>query len=256
MGMSCKCCQSKNRLEIDRAIVSGQSKSSIARDWGVSEASVAYHEKHGHVTRQMAKAGEVKAQKEAVNVFTELEDLMSRTKKILVNAEKKNHNGIALSAIRELRGNIALISSIQLAITQQQQNNEKNPDWYERQKQEEEITKELFQEIIPKLLQPEEFEVYGDLNLKIIAEDYNMRIDRIKYGDVKEETAHKPMQRTKLYKDTTEEVKAQETASLEPDTEDIEDKEEPMGVKEIVPTEIPYQKRFYGNTGSGRRNTH
>ncbi len=46
MSQVCRVCSDAKRIEVDRALISGRSKASIAREFGVSEASLSYHAEH------------------------------------------------------------------------------------------------------------------------------------------------------------------------------------------------------------------
>ena len=43
MGQDCRICSHNKRLEIDRALVSGKSKASIAKQFGILEASLSLY---------------------------------------------------------------------------------------------------------------------------------------------------------------------------------------------------------------------
>ncbi len=117
MTQVCRTCNHTNRLDIDRALVSGKSKASVAREFGVSVDSLSYHAEH-HLSRQLVQAYEKKEALEGLNLLSEIEDLLQRTKRILTEAEKKKKYNLALRAIREARGVYELLSKIAFALHQ------------------------------------------------------------------------------------------------------------------------------------------
>lgn len=162
MAQKCNCCNHKARREIDRQIVMGIAISQISREFGISEDSIRNHRENNHISRQMVKAVEIKQQEHGINVLSELDDLMNRTKSILKTAEDKKRNGLALQAIRELRGNLELISKIQAFIIQQQQKREEI-----EQSNTVEIQNSEFDENLENL-DPIEKEVYFSLLFKLM----------------------------------------------------------------------------------------
>jgi hypothetical protein len=115
MSRICLVCGSDHRLEIDRQIIQGKSRASISRKYGISEASLSAH-KQNHLSRQLAQAVRQRDALEGLNLLSEIEELLTRTKSILTKAEKKKKYTLALSAIRELRGTYELLSKIAFAL--------------------------------------------------------------------------------------------------------------------------------------------
>lgn len=112
--MKCSICSLPlyRRRNIDRDIVNNRSYAAIARDYDVNYESLRYHAKN-HVYAQMAKYQEVQERTRALDVIGEIETLTQRAEKILTEAEEKNHSGLALKAIQQIRGNMALLAGIQ-----------------------------------------------------------------------------------------------------------------------------------------------
>lgn len=115
MSQVCKICSKNERLLIDRALVSGKAKSRIAQEFGVTVDSLSYHAEH-HLSHQLVAAYEKKSALEGMNLLSEIEDLLSRVKKILTIAEKKEQHTLALGAIREARGVFELLSRIAFSL--------------------------------------------------------------------------------------------------------------------------------------------
>lgn len=117
MSQICKTCSNNKRLEIDRALVTGKSKSRIAQEFDVTVDSLSYHETN-HLSHQLVTAYQKREALEGLNLLGEIEDLLARTKRILTKAEKKEQHNLALSAIREARGVYELLSKIAFALHQ------------------------------------------------------------------------------------------------------------------------------------------
>lgn len=115
MGQSCRCCNSINRLELDRAICRGVSYTVIAREHGVSRDSVAYHAEN-HLSHQLASAWARKQALESFDLISEIESLLERTKAILTKAEDEEKYGLALGAIQQARGVCELLSRIGISL--------------------------------------------------------------------------------------------------------------------------------------------
>jgi len=68
MGQACSICNHERRLEIDRAIVQGQSYNSIARRFGADSNSIAHHSRT-HLSRQLVQAYEQKSMAENMDLL-------------------------------------------------------------------------------------------------------------------------------------------------------------------------------------------
>jgi hypothetical protein len=118
----CKICNldEKDRKEVDRQLVQGKSKSIIARTYNVPVDSLNYHKAH-HLTPRLVAAVESWEVRESKNILSELSQLMEETREILQEARAKEHNGLALKAIQQIRGNLSLLAAIENEIFKQQQ---------------------------------------------------------------------------------------------------------------------------------------
>ena len=103
MTMVCQVCTHNKRLNIDRELVAGGNQSAIARNYNVSLDSVHRHAKE-HISRQLAAAFQKKELAESMDILSEVESLIRRTKKILDKAEKEGKLNTALNAIAQARG--------------------------------------------------------------------------------------------------------------------------------------------------------
>jgi hypothetical protein len=117
MPQACKICNNSKRVEIDRELCRGKSKASIARSYNVSQNSLQYHADN-HLSYQLKTAMQRKESIESMNLLSEIEDILSRTKKILDDAEARDRPRLALDAIREARGSYELLSKIAFSLHQ------------------------------------------------------------------------------------------------------------------------------------------
>lgn len=108
---ACQICSHPNRLLIDRALAQGKTMASVSREYGISEAAVANH-RDNHLSRQLVQSVRKKEAIESSHLLDDIEELIQRTKNILTMAEKKKKFGLALSAIREVRGSYELLCRI------------------------------------------------------------------------------------------------------------------------------------------------
>lgn len=115
MGQSCQVCSNPKRLDIDRGLVSGASLSSLAKLYGVSENSLSLH-RDKHLSRQLMKHQETKEIIQGKELLKVIMRLLERCQTILDRAEADGNFSIALGAIREIRGTIALLSNIAIAM--------------------------------------------------------------------------------------------------------------------------------------------
>ncbi len=120
MPRICKICSFtiERRRDVDRDITMGRKNQAIADQYGVTADNVRYHKKH-HLHPQMAKASEIKQAVAAMDVFKELDILMSETREILKKAKAKGHNAIALHSIQQLRANVTLYAQIRAEMHKQ-----------------------------------------------------------------------------------------------------------------------------------------
>lgn len=117
MGWVCAICSHSRRLEVDRAILGGMSKSRIAEAFGVPEYSVRNHAEK-HLTRQLLKANEMRELAESRSLSEEIQSLITRTKAILDKAESEELHMVSLKAISELRQTFGFMVSTAFLLKQ------------------------------------------------------------------------------------------------------------------------------------------
>jgi hypothetical protein len=116
----CQICVLENVQEINKEIVKGANLSQLAQENGVSTDSMYRHSRE-HLSRQLRTGAEVALKNSGLDVMSELDSLMTETRQILEEARAKEHNGLALKAIQQLRGNLSLTAQIQAEIYKQRQ---------------------------------------------------------------------------------------------------------------------------------------
>lgn len=105
----CKVCAHPDRPAIEADILLGTSNPAVAGAWGLSKDSVRRHKNAGHLTAVSATAEITDA---AQTARERLEFLWDRTKAILAVAEQEGAGGMALGAIKELRGMVELLAKL------------------------------------------------------------------------------------------------------------------------------------------------
>src|SRR5215467_5135676 len=86
MPMTCKVCGHKKRLEIDRALLEGQSLRVIARRTGTTASSLQRH-KAEHLARSLVKAHEAREVARADSLLDDVRKAEGRTERLLEVAE-------------------------------------------------------------------------------------------------------------------------------------------------------------------------
>ncbi len=116
----CQICTHPSKLLIERELIKGTNMLALSRQWNVSASSLQRH-KDLHISRQLVQAYDRKHSIENMDLLGDIEQLISRTKTILETAEQEKKFGLALSAIREVRGSYELLSKIAFALNQARQ---------------------------------------------------------------------------------------------------------------------------------------
>jgi hypothetical protein len=117
MADACRVCNHPHRLAIDRELVQGKSKAGISRRYSVPYNSVDGHAQN-HLSHQLRTAYEKKSALEGLDLLSEIEELIRRTKRILDKAESENKLNTALNAIGQARGSYELLSKIAFSLHQ------------------------------------------------------------------------------------------------------------------------------------------
>jgi len=117
MSQACSVCNHDKVKDINRAIVSGKSKASISRKYGVSSDALRNHAEN-HISRQNRLSSEIIAQKEAVSLYDEVNSLITSHKEKMDQADKKRQNGLYLAFSKELRQSLETRAKFEFAAMQ------------------------------------------------------------------------------------------------------------------------------------------
>jgi hypothetical protein len=109
---TCTVCSHAKRNEIERSILDGKSERSIAKQYGLTPASVHRHKENGHIQKRIIKAKEVKEVAQADTLLDQVKDLSTRALAILSQAEGTGDLRTACSAIREVRATLELLLKV------------------------------------------------------------------------------------------------------------------------------------------------
>ncbi len=205
----CQVCVNEHIKDINKRIVRGENLSKLSQEYGVSYDSM-YNHSREHVPRQLRTGAEVVLKNHGLNVMTELDRLMSETREILTEARDNNHNGIALKAIQQLRGNLALVAAIQNEIFKQQQGDGLSKDELAEYRKQKDMNDRLMSSI-SKTLSPLELEIYRELNLKIISENKGWsKIKGIDYS-LESEVMEEKRKREEKFDDPRDDIQDRKT---------------------------------------------
>ena len=72
-GAQCTICNHPQRVEIDKALISGATYREIAQRFGVSRDALYRHRKNGHIAEQIAKVAKKKEIKQAKEIVAAVE---------------------------------------------------------------------------------------------------------------------------------------------------------------------------------------
>jgi hypothetical protein len=108
---SCTICERPDREAIDRILVGDSSNLSVSSLFGVSESAVRRH-KANHLPTKLVMAQAAEEIAQADSLLEQVRDLQRRALDILDKAEETGELRVALSAIREARGNLELLAKL------------------------------------------------------------------------------------------------------------------------------------------------
>ena len=195
----CQVCANKRVSEIDKRIVKGADLAKLAREFSISYSAMYRHARE-HISRQLATGAEVALKNTGVNLMTELGQLMNETREILEEARKKKHNGLALKAIQQIRGNLSLLAAIENEIYKQQMRMDGTVEELEQFRKKKEMNDRVMSSMSTTLT-PLELEIYRVLNLKIISENQGWgKIKGIDYY-VESEVMEEKRKRNEMFED-------------------------------------------------------
>ena len=111
MPRNCTVCAHDERHQINVALVHREPYRHIAKRSGVSTAALQRHVRD-HLPKLLVEATQALEVAEADDLLTEVRDLQARTLAILEATEETHEHRVALTAIREARGNLELLARL------------------------------------------------------------------------------------------------------------------------------------------------
>lgn len=169
MSKPCLICSDVNRLEIERLFLQGVSVREISKRHDTSYSAVSTHCKN-HMSRQIVQAYKTKETLHSLNLLTHIDEILSKTKRILSRNYKRGKDVIALKAISEARQTYELLSKIAISLKEiEAQENASNDEDIQAQEAEE------FEESLA-ILTNDELELFQQLIKKIEEQDKSIKI--------------------------------------------------------------------------------
>ena len=108
--MQCTVCRRNDVAKINKALISGDSLSTIAGTYGVTKASIHRHSKH--IPAKLTKAREAKETASADNLMARVASLNTKAHDVYEKAMTAKNLTAAIAAVRELRGITELYAKI------------------------------------------------------------------------------------------------------------------------------------------------
>lgn len=111
MSRTCDTCNNPMLVEINRLLVQGKSISEIARKYGVSNQSLAYH-RDNHISRQLTQAWNRKEGIQAMGLMSDIESMVNKARLIFDRNFDAGKDLTALKALDSERGVFELLVKI------------------------------------------------------------------------------------------------------------------------------------------------
>ena len=118
MTQRCRICSHSNRLEIDKALIQGESYQNLAKKYDVSAQSIGRHMK-SHLSRQLITAAEKSDLLHSEGLLKILEDLLQTSYMVISEAWKQKKLQIALNGIGQARSCAETVAKIVWALREQ-----------------------------------------------------------------------------------------------------------------------------------------
>ena len=112
MQRACTVCQHDQVQTIEGALIAGVTQRTIARRFGVSRGALYRHKQDGRVRARLERAREEREAAQADALLAQVRALQERTLRLLEQADADGSLGAAVRALREARGNLALLAKL------------------------------------------------------------------------------------------------------------------------------------------------
>ena len=130
MPRRCTICTHQDRALIEDGLLAGVSFRNIAKRYGVSITALHRH-KSEHLSEHLAKAHEAEQVAQADDLLAQVRELQAKALAILGKAEAAGDLKVALSAIREARGNLELLGKLAGELQETTVTVYTSPEWIE-----------------------------------------------------------------------------------------------------------------------------
>lgn len=120
---SCRVCGHKDRQSIESEMMSNVAHTRIGAKYNVSNQSISYHFKH-HLSKRLLELNKESDVLHLKSMNEEIEDLVSKTKAILHQAESKKKHRLSLKCLSELRSTFEFMVKISVYLHEQQERTE------------------------------------------------------------------------------------------------------------------------------------
>lgn len=239
MPDTCKVCIDKNRLQVDREIVSGGNLTKISKKYGLPYHSV-YNHAREHISRQLAQAWSKKEVEEGFDMLARIDDLLRKAENIFTRNYRAKKDGLALKALSESRNTLDLLQRISFSLHQAKLA-EIELARERRGESEFQLQEQFTQDL--KILNDAELEVFDKLIQKITHQSKWTTVIKDKSNEFQpalnekpKMTRNLPRSRNKPYTDTSSRENLANSAGS---CEDSDGLDAYKGVKSVDPRPIP-----------------
>src|ERR1700741_3140811 len=118
---ACKACQHERKMEIDRALLSGEAARQVASRYGLSATGLQRHQKH--IALSLVKAREAVEIGQASNVLSFVRGVVAKAHQFTDLAEQKGDLRTAMTGLRELTRMAELLAKLTGEIDQRSETN-------------------------------------------------------------------------------------------------------------------------------------
>ncbi len=139
----CSICQMPNRLEIDKALLSGKTIAAVSLEFGGISRDALSNHRQKHISKRLATLTQRREAAENLDIRNELENMITRIKDILTYAEKNKQHSTFLKATAELRCSFELLLKIAVAIHDTEREDLKAKEEFTQAKNDAEFQKKL-----------------------------------------------------------------------------------------------------------------
>jgi len=222
-----------NRLEMERQYLKGVSVTKISKEFGVSEPALRYHCLH-HISRQLSTAMAIKDSQDTLDLWTELDSIVSMLKTIT----KRNFDeGRDIVALKGLSGSVQACDLLFRASAYHHQT--KLLELEQSREQDTGQANEEMEQAI-KILTMDELDVFFKISQKLETQDETIDVlaGYTKAGTYIHPEEDRPLTRRKPLK--RQEIELIETDATEEPVQEVTKPDHPLKVKPVNSVEIGY----------------